>query len=90
MTVVGARSRRAVLPSLPVVFGLSEIEAATSIGVSATTFRQMVVDKIMPSPRMIGARKVWDVDELREAFKAMPHQGEVAAGDTWADILSNP
>jgi hypothetical protein len=30
----------------------------------------------MPRPRRIDGRTIWDVDELRDAFKAFPHEGE--------------
>jgi hypothetical protein len=41
----------------------------------------------MPDPRKIDGRLVYDVDELRAAFKAMPHDGDEAGGiDTWSDV----
>ena len=75
-----------VLPLLPIVFGLGEIEAAAAIGVSASKFRELVKDARMPRPRRIDGRAVWDVDELRDAFKALPHDGESEKADTWADV----
>ena len=39
-----------VMQSLPVVFGLGEIAAATAIGISASKFRTLVGEKRMPSP----------------------------------------
>lgn len=79
---------RDVLPTLPIVFGLSEPEAAASIGVSASKFRQLVADGRMPKPRRIDGRNVFDVDELRIAFKNLPHADETEAGcDTWADLV---
>jgi hypothetical protein len=80
-------SRREVLAGLPIVLGLSEAEAAAAIGVSATKFRELRKAKRMPAPRRIGNRLVYDVDELRTAFKSMPHDGdESSEGDTWADV----
>ena len=29
----------------------------------------------MPRPRVVGARRIWDVDELDPAFKALPREG---------------
>jgi hypothetical protein len=78
--------RADVLAGLPVVFGLSELEAAASIGVSATKFREMVADKRMPPPRRIDARLVFDVEEVRLAFKQLPHAHEEEK-DTWADVV---
>jgi predicted DNA-binding transcriptional regulator AlpA len=72
-----ATARVDVMPFLPVVFGLGEIEAAAAIGVSASKFRALVKDGRMPSPRRIDGRAIWDVDELRAAFKALPHEGEM-------------
>lgn len=83
-----ATSRIDILPLLPVVFGLGEIEAAAAIGVSASKFRLLVKEARMPLPRRIGSRSVWDVDELRAAFKALPHEGEAEGGsNTWADVV---
>jgi hypothetical protein len=39
----------------------------------------------MPKPRQIDGRLVFDVDEVRAAFKNLPHVGQVEA-DTWADL----
>ena len=70
-----------VMPILPVVFGLGEIEAAAAIGISASKFRALVNDKRMPSPRRLDGRNIWDVDELRTAFKALPHAEEDEKAD---------
>jgi hypothetical protein len=44
--------------------------------VSPTFFRKLVASGTMPRPRRLGSRKVWDVDELDVAFKALPRDGE--------------
>jgi predicted DNA-binding transcriptional regulator AlpA len=80
-------SRREILPRLPIVFGLSEEEAAAAVGISSSKFRELVKSRRMPPPRRIDGRLVFDVDELREAFKAMPHVDETAEVDTWADVV---
>ena len=41
----------------------------------------------MPSPRRLDSRKIWDVDELRAAFKALPHEDESEKGNSWADLV---
>ncbi len=79
-------ARREVMSFLPVVFGLAEIEAAAAIGISVSKFRASVSDKRMPSPRRLDGRNIWDVDELRAAFKALPHAGETEKPDSWADL----
>lgn len=78
--------RSDVLPTLPVVFGLGEIEAAAAVGISSTKFRELVGLGAMPRPRRVGGRLVYDVDELRAAFKAMPRDKEEPEADTWADV----
>ena len=82
-----ATARVDVMPLLPVVFGLGEVEAAAGIGVSASKFRTLVKDGRMPLPRRIDGRTVWDVDELRVAFKALPHDNESQKADSWADVV---
>lgn len=79
-------TRRDVMPLLPIVFGLGELEAAAAIGISASKFRVLVSEKRMPSPRRLDGRKIWDVDELRAAFKALPHDKETEESDSWADL----
>jgi hypothetical protein len=74
------------MAALPIVFGLPELEAAASLGLSQTKFREMVADGTMPEPRVVAGKLVYDVDELRAAFKAMPHRGGETEVDTWADI----
>ncbi len=82
------RKRRDVIATLPLVLGLPEIEAAAAIGVSQTKFAEMVAAGTMPQPRNVGGKLVYDVDELRAAFKSLPHRGEVELRevDTWADV----
>ena len=81
------RDRRHAVSALPIVFGLPEIEAAASIGVSTTKFRELVSKNLMPTPRDVGGKLSYDVDELRASFKAMPHRREMNEVDTWADLL---
>jgi len=78
--------RTSIMPNLPIVFGLGELEAATAIGISATKFRALVNEGRMPSPRRIDGRKLWDVDELRMAFKALPHDEDKEV-NSWADVV---
>lgn len=79
--------RSEIAATLPIVFGLDRLQAAASIGVSATTFDRLVGDNLMPRPRVINTRRVWDVDELRDAFKALPRDGEPAGGgNSWSDF----
>lgn len=75
------------MPFLPVVFGLGVVEAAAAIGVSASKFCMLVKEKRMPSPRRLDGRNIWDVDELRAAFKALPHEDDSEMADSWADVV---
>ncbi len=78
-------TRRAeVLPlSLP-PRGLSRIEAAAYVGVSASMFDVMVEDGRMPAPKHINTRRVWDRNKVDVAFAALP--GDDAPPDTtWDD-----
>ena len=59
-------------PSLP-PRGLRRIQAAAYIGVSASTFDKLVEDGRMPKAKQINARRVWDRQELDEAFSALPN-----------------
>lgn len=87
-----ARHRRdEVTPRLSVVFGLMDFEAAAAIGIGLTKFRELVEDKRMPPPRQIDGRLVWDVDELKLAFRAFPHVGcdqpdPVEDDGSWDDL----
>jgi hypothetical protein len=46
----------------------------------------LVAEKVLPEPRVVGRKLIYDIDELRAAFKAMPHRGGEYEDDTWADI----
>ncbi len=79
--------RTEVLARLPMVLGYSREEAAAAIGVSATMFDDLVRDSVMPAPRMLKSRRVWDVDELRASFKALPRPDESdEEADSWAGV----
>jgi hypothetical protein len=83
------RTRQSVLPTLPVVLGLPEAEAAVAVGISQTKFRELVAGGAMPAARVVGGKLVYDVDELRLAFKSLPHKGGDLEVDTWADVISD-
>jgi hypothetical protein len=81
-------ARREIFAALPIVLGLSEVEAAAAIGISASKFRELRKSKKMPAPRRIDSRLVYDVDELRAAFKCLPHDDadDGDGNDTWSDV----
>lgn len=57
---------------LPAKRGLCRVEAAGYIGVSPTTFDKLVADKMMPGPKRVGTRKIWDCRALDLAFGDLP------------------
>lgn len=78
--------------SLPPI-GVSRQEAAAYIGVSATLFDRLVVDGLMPDARMIYGRRIWDVAEVTQAFRALPHRSEPIGSthvshNPWDDAMS--
>lgn len=67
--------RTEILPvSLPPL-GINREQAAALIGVGTSLFDKAVEIGTMPKPRMIGERLVYDVGELIEAFRKLPHRG---------------
>lgn len=52
--------------------GLPRVDAALYVGCSARMFDGLVKDSHMPAPRLIGSKKVWDIDELDECFWNLP------------------
>lgn len=51
--------------------GLSRVEAARYVGVSPGTFDKLIADGIMPKPKQIRARRVWDRQALDLAFSSL-------------------
>lgn len=69
------KQRRSLPDSLPPI-GVNRQQAADYIGISATLFDRLVADHLMPDARVIYGRLVWDVGEVAEAFRALPHRTE--------------
>ena len=68
---------------LPIRRGLGEAEAATYISLSPSFFRSLVREGKMPKPKVVGSRRIWDIDELDAAFRDLPREG----GDRDDDIV---
>jgi predicted DNA-binding transcriptional regulator AlpA len=85
-------SKAVISGRLPIRRGLDESEAAIYLSLSPSFFRKLVSDGRMPRPRHVGARRIWDVEELDLAFKALPREGGerdpifLGGGDSWADF----
>lgn len=69
--------------------GLSREDAASYIGISAATFDKLVDDGLMPGPRKVYSRIVWDADEVAAAFRRLPVARGLAtdeASSVWENI----
>jgi excisionase family DNA binding protein len=86
-------SKGSISGRLPIRRGLDENEAAMYLSLSPSFFRKLVAEKRMPRPRIAGGRRIWDVDELDLAFKALPREGgetdpifTSGDADSWEDF----
>jgi hypothetical protein len=52
--------------------GVSRSEAAAYLGIGTTLFDALVRNNLMPKPKAIFSRRVWDVRELDKAFAELP------------------
>jgi predicted DNA-binding transcriptional regulator AlpA len=60
-----------VLPDSLPPRGLSRVQAAAYIGVSPSHFDKLIRDRLMPPPKRLGGRVVWDRKQLDKAFDAL-------------------
>ena len=67
---------------------LSRAEAAAHTGVSPSTLDRMITDKLMPGPKRIYGRVLWDVRALDAAIDAIPG-GEMddCEVNEWDEVL---
>jgi hypothetical protein len=83
-------SKASIATRLPARRGLSESEAAVYLSLSPTFFRALVKQGIMPRPRVVGERRIWDVEELDICFRALPREGDPLTSeggqDSWSDF----
>jgi predicted DNA-binding transcriptional regulator AlpA len=75
MSNVSAR-RADVLPASLPPRGVSRVQAAAYIGVSPSTFDKLVADNLMPGPKKLRGRTVWDRKRLDECFDALDDGGD--------------
>ncbi|MCR6634911.1 hypothetical protein [Devosia sp.] len=75
--------KASVAARLPIRRGLGEAEAAMYVGLGASKFAELVRDGRMPRPRLIDNRRVWDVDDIDAAFRALPIEGEEHQDNPW-------
>jgi predicted DNA-binding transcriptional regulator AlpA len=75
-----SRARRQIdCPREPI--GLSREEAATFIGISATSFERLVDRGEMPQPRKVLGRLIWAASEIEAAFLRLPRAGDDGNGE---------
>ncbi len=86
------RSKTDIAIRFPIRRGLDECEAAIYLSLSPSFFRRLVAEGTMPRPRRLGSRRIWDIEELDLAFKALPREGgdeapvfKSGAGNSWTD-----
>jgi excisionase family DNA binding protein len=90
-TMPSKKSKASISRLLPLRRGLSEQEAAIYLSLSPSFFRRLVDQGLMPRPRVAGGRRIWDIEELDVAFKALPREGgeetslRAVVGDSWSD-----
>ena len=73
--------------------GFDEREAAVYLSLSPSFFRRLVERGLMPRPRVVGSRRIWDIDDLDHAFKTLPRESgdggslelPPADADSWSD-----
>jgi hypothetical protein len=77
-------ARQSILPVGLQPLGASRDQAAAYLSLSPGKFQELVDRRLMPSPKHIGARLVWDLEDVRSAFKALSADGE--DDETWSDV----
>lgn len=84
-----ARAKKNVdCPRDPVA--LSAPAAAAFLGVSENTLRDAVDRGLLPRPRQLLGRVLWDADELHAAFRRLPQHGDkvenvFSGGPDWSN-----
>jgi excisionase family DNA binding protein len=72
--------------------GLSRKQAAEYIGVSPSHFDKLLHDGVMPPPKRLGGRVVWDRHQLDRAFNALDadsswHDDDATDANSWDRML---
>lgn len=61
--------------------GLSRLAAARYVSVSTTTFDEMVRERLMPRPKAVGTRVLWDRTQVDLFFEVLPERKPTQEGD---------
>lgn len=62
----------------PAPRGLPRPIAAAYIGVGTSKFDELVNTGMMPKPKRIGGRVIWDIRQLDVAFDELPSDGNLS------------
>lgn len=83
-------ARYDALPPGVLPFAVSREAAAALVGISPSKFDMLVSDGRMPQPRALDGRVLWDVEEVRAAWRSVPRRGEAVqdAGSAWDKALA--
>jgi hypothetical protein len=81
MTVAARPPRVTHLPPGLMPLGMSRLQAAEFVGVSPSTFDKLVSDGLMPQPKKVRGRRLWDSRKLVVAFDALDSEGD--DGSPW-------
>lgn len=76
-----SKIRSAALPRR----GLSREEAAIYLGIGAGTFDNLRESGVVSPPRLIGARKLFDIRDLDMAFDALPREDAPSREASWVN-----
>jgi excisionase family DNA binding protein len=63
--------------------GLSRMEAARYVGVSPNTLDKLIREGLMPGPKRVGSRVLWDRHQLDASFEDLP--GDEPTGQDESD-----
>jgi hypothetical protein len=70
--------------------GLSRNESAMYFGIGTSKFDELCRSGLIPKPKLIGGRKVWDVRELDLAFEEFPEDNasstKTGSRTSWEDV----
>lgn len=77
--------QHALPPSLAPIGGGREV-AAAYLSLSATKFQALVDRGMMPKPKRVDGRLIWDLEEVRLAFKTLLADDDAPLDDSWSDV----
>lgn len=79
-----ATAKSSPLPANLPPCGLSRLEAAAYLGISASLFDRLVKEGVLPKPIALSGRVVWDRLRLDSVFEALSDLASVA-DDPWGN-----